>query len=345
MEKNNSINLWRIIFTYLIVVFHFDTTFPWMREAGLVPGWYLAVEFFFLVSGYLIYAKSDEYIKRYDRAFRFTLHRYARIWPKYIAAFCLTFLAIHILGKSSLSVPDDLWNSRYELVLLQGLIARGWDWINPTLWYLSVMLVSGFIMFLGLRYLRSIFIKIIAPASIVLCLAAIMVKSGNLDAAVMMPGEYVNYPLFRGIAEMFMGMYACMLTEKPAHSGYIKAWHTLGLLFMASGIVMAAFYGHSYMDLLILLLFFFGVAWGFLPVDGTLYGSRLIRFWSDITLEIYLLHELFRTHIFPYFFRQDAPIGQKLLYMLLYMTAVTAAAGLMHLIFEFTERFFKFNGE
>ena len=64
MDKNNSIPFWRIIFTYMIVMFHFDTTFPWMRELGLVTGWYLAVEFFFLVSGYLIYAKMDDYKKR-----------------------------------------------------------------------------------------------------------------------------------------------------------------------------------------------------------------------------------------------------------------------------------------
>ena len=49
MSRNNAIDFWRIIFTYMIVVFHFDTTFPYVNRLGLTPGWYIAVEFFFIV--------------------------------------------------------------------------------------------------------------------------------------------------------------------------------------------------------------------------------------------------------------------------------------------------------
>ena len=34
MSRNNAIDFWRIVFTYMIVVFHFDTTFPYVNPAG-----------------------------------------------------------------------------------------------------------------------------------------------------------------------------------------------------------------------------------------------------------------------------------------------------------------------
>ena len=55
MEKTNSIKLWRIVFTYMILIYHFDNAFPFSVEMELAAGWYIAVEFFFIVSGYLLY--------------------------------------------------------------------------------------------------------------------------------------------------------------------------------------------------------------------------------------------------------------------------------------------------
>ena len=318
----------------MIVMFHFDTTFPWMRELGLVTGWYLAVEFFFLVSGYLIYAKMDDYKKRYGGAIRFTLHRYRELFPKYIIAFALTFSAIHLQKKSDLSVTAHLVRSLPEVFLLQGIgIDRGWDWVNPTLWYLSVMLIAGFVMYLGLRYIRRIFVGYLAPALIIIFLFLLYQNVGTLDAAVMLPGEYANYPLFRGFTEMCLGMYACMLTGLIKGSKYARLWQTLGSLFMVAAIFTATFFGRSHLDFLVLLLLFLGVAWCFLPADNFMSKAPAVRGLSSITLEIYLLHEIFRTHIFPLLFSRDATLLSKLLYMVMYMAAVTLAAWLFHRAF------------
>ena len=43
-KENNSISFWRIIFTLLIVMLH----------CGYTQGGYIGVEFFFLVSGFLL---------------------------------------------------------------------------------------------------------------------------------------------------------------------------------------------------------------------------------------------------------------------------------------------------
>ena len=340
MKKTNAIPFWRIIFTYLIILFHFDTTFPWMREAGLVSGWYLAVEFFFMVSGYLIYAKFDEYEKRLGGPLRYTIHRYGALYPLYVLSFVLTFGAIHVLGKSELGVMAHLVHSMPEIILMQGIgIDRGWDWVDPPLWYLSVMIISGFFIYVGLKYIRKFFVGYLAPAAVILFLFLLYENVGTLDAAVMLPGESVNYPLMRGFAEMCLGMYACMFTtileKRPRLSG------VLCTVSMLIAIVLASLYGHSHADFVVLLFLFVGVSAGFVPKTGLSSdtskksrGAAFIDGLSEITYEMYLFHELFRTHVFPYFFPRDVGLSVKLFYMLLYALSVTCFAWLVHRIWE-----------
>ena len=344
MSRNNAIDFWRIIFTYLIMLFHFNTTFPWMQEVGLVPGWYLGVEFFFLVSGYLIYARMEENEKRYGGAIGYTIHRYRTIYPEYIVTFAMTFFAIHILGKSDLSIPRHLYESIPEIILMQSIgIDRGWEWVNSVMWYLSAMIIAGFLMYLGLRYIRRFFVGYLAPAVIILFIFLLYENVRKLDVAVMLPGEYANYPLYRGIAEMFLGMYACMLTGAIQRLSLERYADVVGRLSMVAAICISSVRGKTRADFAVLALLFIGVATQFLPgthIDIKLPGikrdvsARLIKKWSSITMEMYLLHELFRTHIFPYFFSRDVEIGRKLFYMLLYVNAVTAAAAVMHMVFN-----------
>ena len=332
MKKENAIVIWRIVFTYMIVAFHFSTTFPWLHEVGFSQGWYLAVEFFFLVSGYLIYAKYEDYLKKYKTAIGYTFHRYADIWPKYIISFIITFLAIMILGKNKLPAIPLLWDSKYEIVLLQGIgLDRGWDYINPTLWYLSVMIISGFLIFFLLRYLGRFFVGYLAPAVIILFMFLLYNNVGKLDVAVMQPGQYANYPLYRGISEMCLGMYGCIVSKKLKMESGSFVWKAVSIICMLAAIIIATLWGNSRMDFVVLILMLIGVATAFLPTEGI---PKVVRGWSDITLEIYLLHEVFRTHIFPHFFSRDVDVAQKLLYMLLYMAAVTLAAFVLHKCFS-----------
>ena len=47
----NSIYIWRIVFTVLIMVMHFNNVYSKIYEnPHITGGWYIAVEFFFIVS-------------------------------------------------------------------------------------------------------------------------------------------------------------------------------------------------------------------------------------------------------------------------------------------------------
>ena len=331
MEKNNTVCFWRIVFMYMIAAYHFSTTFPWIHDVGFVQGWHLPVDFFFLVSGYIIYAKYEDYSKRYKTAIGFTLQRYTRLWPKYIVSFFITFAAIMLLNKNKLPAKELLWDSKFEILLLQGIgLDRGWDYINPTMWFLSVMLLADLFIFFGLRHFKKIFMGYLAPAVILLFMLLLYDNVGHLDVAVMMPGQSANYPLFRAIADMSLGMYGVPLTKLFLRSKNPKIWKMAGIAVMISAIILTSYFGHTRIDFLLLIMTLFAVSTAFLPAEKE---HPFVEKWSGITLDIYFVHEVFRTHIFPYLFSRDVGLNRKLVYMVLYLIVVTVAAYIYNRIF------------
>ena len=86
-RKDNMISFWRIVFTYGVVLFHlFNQYEHW-------TGWDIGVEFFFVVSGWLLAAD----LKKYNRTpYGYTLHRIKRLYPEYFIVIDLVILFISI---------------------------------------------------------------------------------------------------------------------------------------------------------------------------------------------------------------------------------------------------------
>ena len=347
MSRNNTIDFWRIIFTYMIVIFHFDTSFPFVGKMGLTPGWYIAVEFFFIVSGYLLYHKvcGD---REETSPWGYTMHRYRQIYPKYLISLLLTFaVSAAIRGLSAAESVDLLLDSYWELLGLQGIgLSRGWDYINPVNWYISVLFISGFILWYFLKRHKKAFIHLIAPVFVMIAYSNLYRISGTKNAAVDIEGFYVNYALMKGIADMCMGVFAAKINErirekqKNQTGGWrrgttLQAAAAAGFVFV---MILAAVRGNSKLDCLMALVLTLSVALAFLPAPGSFFGCRLIRGWSRITLNIYLLHEVFRTWIFPRLFPGKYALHQTMLIMALYILCVTGAAVLFEYLLKYRKK-------
>lgn len=339
MSRNNAIDFWRIIFTYMIVVFHFDTTFPYVNRLGLTPGWYIAVEFFFIVSGYLLYKKVQGAGGSIS-PWRYTLHRYKQIYPKYLISVLITFIAIVIARKlSPVESVDLLLDSYWELLGLQGIgLGRGWDYINPVSWYISVLFIAGFILWFFLQRYPRAFLNFIGPVFVMIAYSNLYRISGTKNAAVDIEGVFTNYALMKGLADMCLGVFAARFGEYLAgkkRPGGLKALGTAGFVFV---MVLAALRGNSNLDCLMALVLAVSVAIAFLPTENRLLTSPLVRRWSKITLNIYLLHEVFRTWIFPQLFPGKYTVPETMGIMALYMVCVTAAAVLFEYLFRLAGR-------
>ena len=330
MKKSNSIYFWRIFFTYMIAMFHFDNGYRILCFDGA----YIAADFFFLVSGYLLYKKSIS-VNAPKNAVEYTLGRYKRLYKQYLFGFVLVFLAVYISGKRGLSLLGLLWDSKGELLLLQGLeMGRGWNLINPTLWFLSVMIISGFVLYVCLCHFEKLFLKFLAPLCLVYFFYMFYVNVGSLDAAVNLEGVKFNYPLLRGFGEMTLGVYGVILNEKISKSSLSKyaSWMSAG--FFVAAVVVAYVWGKSQIDFVAFVLLFGGVAFGFCEKDSNVLSGDRVKRLSAMTINIYIIHELFRTYIIPAILPKSDEPWRNWFAFLVYILMVTAAGVLMEVILK-----------
>ncbi|MBR1216580.1 acyltransferase [Bradyrhizobium sp. U87765 SZCCT0131] len=280
----------------LIVLYHFGNvpllgpgTAPYYR----VPHGYLAVDLFFMLSGYVMaYVYRDAFVASPWRHYLdFLVKRVARLYPAYVVIATLYLIKI-LLGLS-----------RDTLAYF-----RPWDWAGNLLmltgWGLHVQPIVGVSWaasaelgsYLLLPPLLVVFVRrgpLLAALGCVAALGAVVViaRSGLGSAG---PLDVTNgdsmLPLLRAVAGFAIGL------------GIFRVAHRLDRLSMAvqdalvAGLTLAivvigiAFHH----DLPIYLLFIPFVA--LLSRDGrlaqALYGNRLVYHLGLISYSIYLLHQL-----------------------------------------------------
>ncbi len=379
----NRIDYWRVVFTLLIMIFHFDDTYHLFPQ---VTGWYIAVEFFFLVSGYFLY---DRFLRKgaKESALSYTVRRFCGIYPAYVIMFVVYYLIlIPVMRPTFEDFAYHVLDSVPELLLMQGFgLGRGWNYVNNTTWYLSVMLVAGYFIYAMLRYRKELFLKVIGPLLVIACYAYLYRHNGSLDAVIPVEDFFRSYMLMRGFAGMMLGVYIHLLRERfggetfglnsgegggvPAYSAVggaltergLKVLPVLGSFSFILVIVLATQCRYTVVDYTYLLMIAFGVFTAMLTLpaaaeDGSILpalteglrrsapgspdregvpaaaprlASAAAKL-SAISLEMYLLHDMFRAVILPYLLPWPETAGSKLILLALYIPAVTASAAGLH---------------
>lgn len=332
--KNNAITIWRIIFTYAILIHHFDIKFGLTQEFGMINGWYIGVEFFFIVSGYLLYTGLDKLSEKCHSGLDYFVYRYKKIYPYYLGAFLFSLICW-------IAVTEDVWLKDvvellfmqfFEIFALHGIgLDAGWSYINNTTWFISVMFISGFIIYHCLIKWKDNFVRFVAPLIIMISFSYLYRNACCLDAVVETTGFYNNYALMRGLADMCLGIMAALLNgyirANCKRTGWLRLMGSLGFVFV---LLCSMKYGNSTKDFMYAMLLTVCVAIAFLPSEHKIFHCKYIHKWSAVTLCIYLVHDAFRTYIFPIFLDVTEEPGLKFVYLLVYMTVVTVFA----IIFE-----------
>lgn len=330
VSKNNAIVIWRIVFTYIVLAFHFDNKYMLSKHFSLSNGWYIAVEFFFIVSGYLLYANLEKLSEQYKNGLSYFIHRYRRMYPYYLCAFVFSYI-FYFLIKPVFSVKEffsKLVDSFFELFALHGIgLNDGWAYINNTTWYFSVMLLSGLIIFHCLVKWKDTFCNFVAPLIVVISFSNLYRTMHSVGACVETTGFYTNLPLMRGLAGMCLGIFAARLTEyfkcTIKRTQFLRVLGALGFLFV---ILASLKYGNSSRDFLYVMVLTFSVSVAFMPSENKINQNRMIRYWSGITMSMYFVHDAFRSFIFPTYLGIPADLATKALYLGLYLVVVTLFA-------------------
>ena len=201
-EKNNSIEVFRILFTAVICIHHARG----LVNANWLKHGYLCVEFFFIVSGYFLY-KTFHAETQHD-VFRFLCHRMRKLYPDYLLA---EIIAICVFGIHAQKFT--ISSAVGELLMLQssGLIGSSY---NYPCWYMSALILGSVLLYGLLSIKKEAFTAFIGPTLILLVYTYLLHLPGGLEQwSCVGP---VSLSLLRGCAGLSIGILIAAV-QKDRH--------------------------------------------------------------------------------------------------------------------------------
>ncbi|RUU13290.1 acyltransferase [Mesorhizobium sp. USDA-HM6] len=158
-ERFLVLDSWRGICALLVALFHFPTT-SMISQSAFVGGSYLFVDFFFVLSGFVIASSYGGRLSEPDGLARFALVRFGRIYPLHLlmlAAFIafeavrLVLPALHGTGAAPFTGGFDPRSLVANLLLLQGMgVEDHLSWNAPS-WSISAEFFT-YLLFAGVVF-------------------------------------------------------------------------------------------------------------------------------------------------------------------------------------------------
>lgn len=201
--RNYTIDFFRMIFIIIICIYHFQD----IINVKFVQSGFLCVEFFFILSGFYLY-KSFKKNKECDNL-QYTIKKVKRMYPHYIfSLFVLMFLVIlNEIVKNKFNLADAIYTFFSESLMLQNIgIFKGG--INTPIWYISVLIFGGYIIYGLLRKDKDLFLRVLGPLFVIYTFCLIKSNSSTIENWNITYGLYL--PLLRGMADITIG---CILAE------------------------------------------------------------------------------------------------------------------------------------
>lgn len=214
--RNLEIELLRFIFSVGIVLCH-SHVFAQKGVTTLLRRGMLGVEFFFVVTGYLmalaVMRKGSDRVSWNDTK-TFLQKKVKAFGPDFVISFVIAFFVVFMYdGKYTLKALFTLARNavwEFSLVFMAGIPSKH---VNGADWYLSAMLISLLVLYpLACKY-REKFLKVIAPTITVVALAVLYNKFGTTAGTYNRVGWfYVG--LVRAFGEISLGAACFPLIQK-----------------------------------------------------------------------------------------------------------------------------------
>lgn len=316
----------RAPFAWAVVLYHLRLSLVGWAPAGAIRALghgYLAVDIFFLLSGFVIWLNYGDRLVGREAATDFLVRRLARIWPLHAAMLAFGALLAAVLLVSGRPAPD----FPFAALPLHLLLVQDWGWSNPQMWndpawsisaeWAAYLLAPVIALALPRRRLPTPLLLLVATLPL-LALAALFGRHPlGFDLA------HDGVP--RCLGEFFCGAALSVLWRRWRGDVRIEAgcW-IAGAACLASasaGVPEAIAMPFGFAALLL------GLALGAERPRHPL-GGRAIHWLGEISYATYLVHYLLFFAFKLAFVRDasDVPPAQALAYLLL----VLAASALLH---------------
>lgn len=303
MERNH-IDLWRLIFTVLVCSLHSGALLTEGWERVFFPGGYIAVEFFFIVSGYYLafsVSKNKDNVSITTigtETVNYTITRAKRLFPEFFCGFLLTIVLTQIIYKEPLVelFRKLLSTGIYELLMLH-VINPYEEMILSVAWYVSALLLATFIIYPFLRMIPNIYKNIVAP----LLMICFIVFTGSRNNILL--GNFTVYGCvfggtIRAIVEISWGTFlferVYALKNKNSNIMDKRRWlytfiEICMFLFVISG---SFFYEKTKWDFIFLLALTVGITicLADIGIKVSFISDRFLKFCGSFSYALYMSH-------------------------------------------------------
>lgn len=272
----HSFDFFRFFFTLQICMWHMDSCLNFMNKG------YIAVEFFFIMSGFFLYKSSIK--DNAQGVFDYTINRIKRFYPPMLIMLIPTLL----LTWNSMA-PSRLFNDIF-FISNSGVFGEA---VNGTLWYLNILVIGGGFIYAMLKHFRSISISLILPLIVLLIYTYIFSKNeGRLEVWNVVHCFYM--PLLRGIAGISLGVIICCVSKlKEATLSNPFIVRCLNILTLTSliGILLIVFTEGPYDKYALVFFSIIILACSIKPsMANSLTKWKGWSFLGELTLYIYIVH-------------------------------------------------------
>lgn len=300
-KYNPQIDIAKFLFSIIIILYHSNKLVAF--DVHLFQYGYTAVEFFFMITGYLMVCSS----KKFDTAclgkstLNFTINKVKSFYLYFLISFIVAFLVrnLSFYIDKTLTLEklfDNAVLSINEIFLLHTTgIDFGKIYNGPT-WYLSAMIVAILILFPIVLKFKDWFTNCGGLLIAILSFAVISQTKGNLNTVAW--HEFISLGVVRAIGGLSLGAFLFGLIEKLKENKIELKPVPKTLLFLFQ-LFLTAFLlfimhtkGRNKFDFIALLLIFFVT---FLVLSGLttpnkLIGVRLFNVLGKFSLIAYLNH-------------------------------------------------------
>lgn len=217
-KHNGIISFWKFMFSMMIVIVHCNIAknYPMV----ILQHGYIGVEFFFLVSGYLMTKRA---LNKKENDSNIGRETWEYIWGKVKVFFpymLITFIITLLLNISlNLYNIDEIVNSIWNLLFLDISGIRSTLVVGQT-WYISAMLISMLILYPLIRKYKKNYIYLIAPAIVIFIGGWISHTYGTING-----WDYTTLTykcLLRAFFELALGTILYELADKISKVNFTK---------------------------------------------------------------------------------------------------------------------------
>lgn len=295
---------YRFIFTILVVVLHFETLYPSLPQLHhLSRSFYRSVDFFFLLSGFLLFRSFRN--GHYKNAADFAFAKALRLLPINFVVVTATCVFISLVPVKSFSVVLAIAKNFFlhifyavpNFLFLQEFIPVferfcGGDYFIP-LWYISAMLVSGFIWFWFLaasqkkgNSARASGLPLVLS---VLVLSFLFNVFGHLNVSQgFVPGLNLPHGFLRGFADMGLGVFFASFSIRISNK---KVAAVLKVLLPLMLLGFACYAAQTAFDFVFVIFCSFVLVFEFSIEDEPCKAmQRICRFAGKASIPIYFSH-------------------------------------------------------